>query len=516
KIDGSATAQIAIPEAARPGTAELFLTLSPGVLASIEPGLDSLKRYPHGCLEQTTSGLIPMVLLEDLLNGSGGDSLRTEEHRSRMQAAIAHVLRHQNGDGGFGLWPTSNSEGFLTAYGLWGLMIARDQGYSIPEGRLRDAMRYLQRNARHGDDMHGQFSSQETAPFAAYVLAQAERDDQGLATNLAGEAQTLSRFSLGLLAHALEGGTASNEPLFQALSQAQVQRAGGTLIDEANEGGVMRYGTDLRATASAVQALVAADRLDEAERLVAGILGQRNTGGSWGTTYNNLWALIALHSYTQAAERNEGPTRVTVEIAGQTLGTYSVGGDQRMVQLTLGADRLPAPGSSVALTFRTTGRQEARYSARLRYALPAEAQAPASEGFHVRRELFDAESGAAVETPEVGQLLRVRLTVRTDTSLQQVALVDRIPAGFEPIDTRLATVASSQRTRRSYHWSWQEIHDERVSFFANHLRQGTHQAEYLVRANRSGRFTRPAATAEAMYDPTIWGRGAIEEIEVRR
>jgi hypothetical protein len=515
RIEGTASAEVVMPAGAKPGTAELIVTLSPSVLASLDSGVQSLIDYPNGCLEQTTSGLIPMLLLADLVSGSAAPMLEGPEHRARMNDAIAHVLTHQNEDGGFGLWPSSESEGFLTAYGLWGLITAREHGYDVPDARVTRAIAYLRTHTGHGTDMHGQFNDAETEPFAAYVLARADQGNRALSTSLASREASLSRFSVALVANAL--GSDGSAPLFTALERAEIAARDGKMIDEAGPAGFMEYGSDLRATSSAVQALVAAGRTSEAEDLVAGILAARDPSGSWGSTYNNLWALYALSSFAEAVQERDGPATVTVTLGGENIGTVRVGGARSVERIVVSGDRLPAPGSRLTLALRTTSGTTARYSARLRYVPQISAQRAEEHGLRVTRDLLDADTGRAVTTPRVGQLLRVRLTLHVEHAMQQVALTDRLPAGFEPVDTSLATT-ERRAVERGETWVWthREIHDERVAYFANHLWRGTHRVEYLARANRSGEFVRPAPTTEAMYDPRIWGRGEIERVRVTR
>ncbi|MGC4087963.1 MAG: hypothetical protein QM756_08710 [Polyangiaceae bacterium] len=199
----SRTLRFELPKSAEPGLGELSVNVAPGVLASMSGSLDALIDYPHGCVEQTTSRLIPMVLLENILRHSGDTRLSGKEHHAKMEAAVRHVLNHQNADGGFGLWPSSPSEGFLTAYALWGLLTARDHGYAVPASSVTAGLAYLARNTTEGGDMHGQFAQQDTPPFAAFVLAAAKQADGGLTKKLLQEQGTLSRFGIGLLGAAL-------------------------------------------------------------------------------------------------------------------------------------------------------------------------------------------------------------------------------------------------------------------------------------------------------------------------
>ncbi|MEI8257553.1 MAG: SDR family NAD(P)-dependent oxidoreductase, partial [Deltaproteobacteria bacterium] len=85
------------------------------------------------------------------------------------------------------------------------------------------------------------------------------------------------------------------------------------------------FGRDLRATSSAVQALVSAGKTDQASDLVAGILAERRPDGSWGTTYNNLWALYALSTYADSAHKSAEGATVIVRLDGREVARTRIG-----------------------------------------------------------------------------------------------------------------------------------------------------------------------------------------------
>lgn len=512
RINKSASVALKLPDTAQAGVGSLELSLSSSVLASLQGGIDSLLEYPHGCVEQTTSRLIPLVMLEELMRRSGDSRLSGAAHHRRMDGAIAHVLEHQNSDGGFGLWPDSDSEGFLTAYALWGLTTAKSHGYAVPTGSVERGFSYLKQHVEDGDDMHGQFSSLETKPFAAFVLADASREDAGLGKRLAGT-QGLSRFASGLLGAALtskpEGTT-----LLKALEQAkQPLDGGGAVVPELKDLDTFSYGKDLRSTAISVRALVDAGRQAEAEPLVLGVLSQRAPDGSWGTTYNNLWALYALTSYAEKSS-SDGYGQVTVFLGDKRIGSATLDAAHPTKRFEIDAKDLPGPGKSLALRLESRGGSP-RYSALLRYVDTDLGKQPEEHGLTVSRSLLDAETSLPVTEVKQGQLLKVRLSVSSPEPRAQIAVQDALPAGFEAIDTRLKTATQSAGTDSDYVWNWRELHDERVTFFADWLPAGTREAEYLVRATRSGHFVRPPARAEAMYDPTVWAFSTSQTQVVR-
>ncbi|MBI4702825.1 MAG: hypothetical protein HY744_17030 [Deltaproteobacteria bacterium] len=519
RLDPRAQAEVAVPPGALPGSPELLITVSPTLLASLEAGIDALFEYPYGCAEQKTSRLVPMAVLGDLIRDLGLAELDQGEHRRRLQATIAELERHHNEDGGFGLWPGSESDGFVTAYVLFGWLVAQEHGYLVPADRLDRAMEYLQERIRQNELGPGYFGF-DARVLAAYVLARGRRPDHGLADRLRQGRAELTRFEQGLLAAVLVArDPARAQAVLGELGQARQSDAGGgaRIVERQLAGsGYFDFGRDLRATAAAAAALVAAGRRTEAEPLVAGILRERGGDGTWGTTYNNLWAVYALGAYAAGDGKKWAGAGVKLSLGGKQLGDIVLGARASARRLLLPATSLPAPGEAIPLLLGGPAGAGLRYSVRLRFAATPQAQPPVAKGYRIERALLDAETGSAVARPRVGQLVRVRLLLRSDEDRHQVALTDRLPAGLEAVDARLQTEQQIPGSDPNWRWDGREVRDERVSFFAHDLGAGAHAAEYLARASRSGEFVWPAATAESMYDPRAYGRGAIEQIVVVR
>ena len=112
-----------------------------------------------------------------------------------------------------------------------------------------------------------------------------------------------------------------------------------------------------------------------------------------------------------------------------------------------------------------------------------------------------------------------------------VAVVDPLPAGFEPVESWFATTArdlagaerrperavglvaaagrrAASTTSRSY--------DDRVRLFATRLGEGQHEFSYVVRATTAGTPRRRRRTREEMYEPEVFGRTATAAIDVKQ
>jgi uncharacterized protein YfaS (alpha-2-macroglobulin family) len=90
------------------------------------------------------------------------------------------------------------------------------------------------------------------------------------------------------------------------------------------------------------------------------------------------------------------------------------------------------------------------------------------------------------------------------------------PAGFEAVNTKLASEIRVAPGRDRYEWAHIELRDDRVTAFTNHLWNNLVTLEYVLRATLPGKFRAAPAVAEAMYSPEIFGRTQISELLVRR
>jgi uncharacterized protein YfaS (alpha-2-macroglobulin family) len=194
----------------------------------------------------------------------------------------------------------------------------------------------------------------------------------------------------------------------------------------------------------------------------------------------------------------------------------------------LQADR---PGS---VTIGKEGPGRIYYRAGLRYAPRDLDLAALDAGFAVSRTYEAVDDPRDVRLGadgrwhvKAGARVRVTLTMTAPSRRLHVALVDPLPAGFEPVNPEL------QGTRQTppgqdggarpmdYGWWWrlywyehQNLRDERAEAFASLLPAGTYTYAYVARATTPGQFIVPPPRAEEMYSPETFGRGKSERVVV--
>jgi uncharacterized protein YfaS (alpha-2-macroglobulin family) len=494
-------------------------------LSRLDEGLAYLVGYPYGCLEQTTSRVVPMVALGELTKSIDLPGVNAAKARTFVEAGVAKMLRHQHEDGGFGLWIGAPAETHYTAVALWGLSIAKAGGFKVNEAALEQGAKYLRARLAAGAAAGGSHSEivgeLGASAFAHYALAAVGRADPGGLARLFDQRAQLPLFGRAFLARALHlaGRDDLAKTVAAELAAGVPGGSGPVLVREGERELDWYWSSDARSTALVLQALLEVTPEQPAvARLADGLLAAR-AQGRWQSTQENLHALLALSALAKARAR-AADVAVTVSLDGKTRAHKKLrGAAVERIRLPLGAT-----GGGGPLVIESAGAQPLYYSARIRVERPLGSKA-VENGIEVVRAYLDPSTDLPVGKIKVGQTLKVRLTVRAAAQQAHVAVVDRLPAGFEPVITRFRRSYSGEEggPRRGFWWratqtAWQnqELRDDRAQVFADVLSAGESQHEYLVRATTAGTFESPPAVAEAMYRPQVNGRSSTGSVVIER
>jgi uncharacterized protein YfaS (alpha-2-macroglobulin family) len=162
------------------------------------------------------------------------------------------------------------------------------------------------------------------------------------------------------------------------------------------------------------------------------------------------------------------------------------------------------------------------YRVGITYA-PKQTNLPALDsGFIVRRSYKAVDSPTDVVRNADGSFriklgARVLVTVETLNSAVRhgVAVVDPLPAGFEAVNTRLATSERAVDDPLAEAWQYENMRDNRSEVFKMDLPAGSHRYSYTARATTPGTFLAAPAKAEEMYSPETFGRSSGTTVVVQ-
>jgi alpha-2-macroglobulin len=525
--------------AASPSYGELDVALSSTALVGLDDGIDQLIEYPYGCTEQLSSRLLPMLPLRDLAKDFG--IALPDDVDGSVRSTISEILTRQRYDGGFGLWVEDrDSHPWLTAYVFRVLDEAKKRGADVPDDALARAHTYL---FDYATSDQGSELDRPTLAFIAYVMAEHGTPSEVLAERLMKDDDGDPAFVRALSLQAMlrvradrpvgENGAARDPDWAKRVDrhisglvdslEADLRITGNrAFIDVPREHWYHQlFDSETRTNAMVLSALLEADpKHPMAERLARGLLAARR-GGTWRSTQETAYALLALDSYRHRQETESPDFGATVWLGETALHKSEHRSRSLAVQgLSVPMAKLPRQGDLLA--FQKDGRGTLFYQALLRYSPLELPVVPLDHGFYVESRLYRATRGPEPEavsrgyapgevTFRAGEVVMGDVSVTSPVQRDFVVVEVPLPAGLEAIDVTLETqsglgYSDADAGPGQSEWHRRELRDDRVLYFLNQMPRGTHRFRYLARATTSGTFVTPPSRASEMYSPETFGR----------
>lgn len=490
---------VALPKAKR-GTVDVQVTST--ALGDLSDAADYLVDYPYGCVEQTSSRLIPLVAIAGLKG-------RVPSADDTIDEAIAHLQSMQRRDGRFSYWPGGTEpSSFGTAYATWVLVMAREAGATVPRSGVERALEALREDvkaplpeagwARDGALVERVLALRALAedgpvPAAALESVWVHRD----------RLPVFSRLLLLQVLHRADADDPRVDTLRTGLSASIERRPGlAHVVDPTERRWWWMFSSAARTEAIALMTLQEVAPDDPRIELLAKGLRARRRGGRWRNTQENAFALLALSKYAAVAE---------AEVPEQRVQAW-VGATRVVDAKVLGFDPSPI-GGAVGLTQVLSG----PVADRTHVVLQREGQGRAYYRVGVQWTPIDAPAraqGVSVSRwmpaqIRVGEQSTVQIVLEADAAIHHLAVEVPLPPGLEAVDTRLGAGARARVHGELDHaaeLSHYELRPDRVVLFFDTLSPGTTRHSIPVAATTVGTYSVPAAVAEAMYEPETRGR----------
>ncbi len=496
-----------------PGTDRTSVWLTTNPYGDALTHLQALIRYPYGCIEQTTSSTRPLLYAKDLLPFLDPDRVAEASVDDMVAAGIERVMSMQTPQGGFAYWPgSSHPSAWGTAYATHMLLDAKDAGFPVDGDALGEALSWLERETggRANDDPDG------TLAYAHFVLARAGRGQAARAAEL------LERYDGKPEKWRWRGSNQEARYLLMAAvhlsgdhRHADALKALDTsAISGARENSWSFY-SDLRRRGlmlAAYQDVFGVDdRGGDLADAVAGALRKKKAG--YYTTQELAWGISALGRRVQkaggslpdAALSAGGKAVTPAETGANGDRVWSLTGATGVADLDLSLAQAPTDGAWLVTTVQ---------GVRAADDLPT-----GGRGLSLER-TFRTASGETLDPSRhrLGDRVFVETTIRNTSGdrVRNIALVDRIPAGWELENPRLGGGELPEFVDRGDLWTLDHMNlrDDRLEVFGELASGESRSVVYVVRAVTAGSFQAPEVKAEAMYDPDIWAREPGREIEI--
>ncbi|MFN8571187.1 MAG: alpha-2-macroglobulin family protein [Gemmatimonadaceae bacterium] len=546
-VQDSATLQLSLPRGLDPVRSHLTLRVGTSPLPVLKTYAWYMGAYPYACTEQLVSSARTIIALLELQRAGQAPEVRADSLQRVLQDVADLVARRQLPDGSIGYWSSSSwSNPWLTAYAGLMLLDAQAVGVQVSTDVLKQISNFVQ----------NVYDASPALPDTTYgtraerVKLVAEHLGQRLAAldYLGRIGRTGAVSSLLPLANRLTWEDRARYAL--VLSRAS-KRDEGAVILRSLWAGVSLAGNRVDMPDSTLVTTGFPSRIRPAARLLEATLALSPTHPMLGALVERIvqreraeqrwfWntqdyasAAVAIAAY--ARRTSSVSTSYSIESAtGRSLMRGNpVSGVTEVTMPLTGLTTSAGDSSSVPLVVRVPG--GAMYLAVTADVVTAERPvSPESQGLIVERWYERFDDGKTVTEVKAGDLVRVRLRVTAPSDREFVAVEDPLPAGLEVVDVSLRTAAVSpyltdgavrtdaersaqfaanqQRSSWSWWgWSWatweaSDVHDDRATFYSRMLGRGSHTVSYVARATTSGRFVKPQAHAEEMYNPALRGQ----------
>jgi len=356
-----------------PGQLDLVVTGSGG--AVVREALPFLAGYPYGCVEQTMSRFLPATVgLHALEKAKLPPGALAKDLPDMIDRGLQRLYGFQHDDGGWGWWKDDDTDPFMTAYVVYGLVTARGAGVPVDPRTLKSGVAALVA-----------IEKDKPTAFGAYAL-------------------TLF-------------GVKVKAPQAQSVEdRAYLMLAGERGMELPADPPATGSPQDVRRTALIIRALAAANGADERIGPLVDWLLEQRRGGAWHSTLDTAYAVLALSSLDLG---RSGPPPTTISLDGKRVkpGRFVL---DRAVQL-----RVSGQGAFVSATVRTRGEGKPRRNAWftvqrqfLRKGAGKDKWVPIKAG----------------DTVRAGEMLRMAVTLDVKRDSVYMMVVAPLPAGMEAVE----------------------------------------------------------------------------------
>ena len=478
--------------AGMPGTNETILEVSGIPPLNLGKRLRYLIRYPHGCIEQTTSAAFPQLYVGKLLEMSTADQNRAANN---VKAAISKINRYQRTDGSFSYWPGGNYySDYGSNYAGHFLLEAKKAGYVVPTNLLNQWQKSTAKYARnwrytaHQNDRYYRSSNTLNQAYRLYNLALSGHPEWGAMNRLQEMNLPIVATWRLALAYAEGGKPEIARGLIQGLSKKvdAYQELGGS------------YGSDVRDEAMILETLVALND-KEASAAVVRSLSERLSTDRWYNTQATAYSLLAIAKFVG---QNQVGKEIKFEYALDGGSMVSAGSTSPVFQIDL-----PEAGANQSVKVVNTG-ANLLFVRVIQTGQPTIGDPNAVEKNLNMSIAYQSMAGTKIDPTRIEQgtdfIAEIKITNPGTRGMryEELALSQIFPSGWEIQNTRMDAVGQTANTDFEY----QDIRDDRVYTYFDLDRKTTQTYRVQLNAAYPGKYYLPTVSCEAMYDQTIQAR----------
>ncbi|EGV43196.1 hypothetical protein BZARG_1143 [Bizionia argentinensis JUB59] len=441
--------------------------------------LQFLIQYPHGCLEQTTSGLFPQLYLNDIFDLTLD---KKQDIQKNLERGIKRLAQFQLPSGGMSYWLGENSiNDWSTSFAGHFMIEAEKKGYVLPLTFKSNWLSYQKQAAREWRPSYRTYNSDLAQAYRLYTLALAGSADLA-AMNRLKEFSEISNEAKWRLAAAYA--LAGQNEASQAISKTA------NINFQPPKYNNYTYGSVDRNRAMALETMVLTK--NPQQRALAEDLAKDLTSNRWMSTQTTAYSLLAMAKMVEA----NGGKELNLE--------YSINGKSETIKSksAIAQRDLPIVNGSNQLTFSNKKDNLVYVRVLNSGKLPLGQELVEQRGLSASVIYKDLKGNKInISNLKQGQdfIATINISNLKNQDVNDIALTQLFSSGWEIINTRFTDFGESTTSQARY----TDIRDNEVNFYFDLSKKGKQDSKtfnIMLNASFLGTYYLPGIQAEAMYD----------------
>ncbi len=490
-LDANSTATIDFEAFGVQGSNEAWLEVSSMPAIDLGRRLEYLIRYPHGCLEQTTSAVFPQLFLEEILDLSASEKSRIQHN---LTSGIKKLGQFQLSNGGFSYWSGQRfANDWATSYAGHFLLEAEKRGYVLPISFKSKWISYQEKEAKDWR-FSPNYGNDFAQAYRLYTLALAGKPDLSSMNRLRSTPGISSNSKLRLAAaYAIAGQKSAALSLLNSSNTSELSPKGYSY-----------YGSVERNRAMVLETMIILGDKQKSFKL-AEIVAKSLSSNSWMSTQSTAYSL-----YTMALFAKQNGSK-------GVMANYTISGksSQLKTSKSIAREKIEIKKGQNSVQLKNTQGNT------LFVRVITSGILPIGEEKTYQRNLFAdvvyrSRDNSPIDISNLAQGTEfyADIDIRNSSTefIENVALSHVIPSGFEIVNTRFTDFGDFGNNKADHI----DIRDDRTNFYFS-LKAGERKTfRVLLNASYIGRYYLPGMQAEAMYDNSYGVRTSGKWIEISK
>ena len=451
--------------------------------------LQYLIRYPHGCVEQTTSSVFPQLYLTDMFDLTAD---KKQEIQGNIKKGIEKLGHFQIPNGGLSYWRGQNiANDWGTSYAGHFMIEAEKKGYVLPLTFINNWLSYQQKVAREWRPKYNRYSADAAQAYRLYTLALAGHPDLASMNRLRefSELSNTAKWRLSA-AYALAG---------QKEAAIKVSKTANINFKPRNYD-YYSYGSVDRNRAMALETMILIGQTKTRE--LAEYIAKQLSSDRWMSTQSTAYSLLAMSKMIEGSGGKALKLNYSINGKKLTIDTKKAF-SQRDLDVKEGTNQLMVMNelqNTVYVRIVNSGK----------LPLGNEITEKRNLGVSV---VYKDTKGNKINVSKLTQgtdfIASITVSNLKHEYVNDIALTEIFPSGWDIVNTRFTDFGGSATTTKFI-----DIRDDRVNFYFDLAKQQSKTFEVTLNASYLGKYYLYGIQAEAMYDNDYFVRTKGQWIEV--